>query len=95
MGLDDEDRSSLENKILENPKVGAVIKNTGGLRKMRFAVEGKGKSGGARVLYVDYVVYEKVYLITAYPKGAKDNISDKDKMQYKQLIEKIGRGLSK
>jgi len=87
MGLDDEDRRRLENEIVNNPKIGAVIRGTGSLRKMRFAFEGKGKSGSARVLYVDFVVYERVYMIYTYPKGQKDDISDGERKLFKIMID--------
>jgi len=93
MGLDDDDRSRLENEILDNPKIGTVIQGTGGLRKMRFAFQGKGKRGGIRALYVDYVVFERVYLITAYPKGNKDDISPSERKLFKTLIEQTEKEL--
>lgn len=76
IGLNDEDLKILQLEILSNPKAGAVIRGTGGLRKMRFALEGKGKSSSIRVLYVDFVIFEKVYLITTYPKSQKINLSE-------------------
>jgi len=93
MGLNDEDQRRLENEILINPKVGAVIRGTGSLRKMRFAVEGKGKSGSARVLYVDFVVVERIYLIYSYPKGQKDNISSEERETFKKIIEQTKKEL--
>jgi hypothetical protein len=47
-------------ELLADPKVGAVMRGTGGIRKMRFAFEQQGKSGSARVIYVDFEVYEKI-----------------------------------
>jgi hypothetical protein len=93
MGLDDEDRRRLENEIVDNPQIGPVMRGAGGLRKMRFALDGKGKSGSARVLYVDFVVFERVYLITAYPKSQKENISPADCELYKKMIEQTKREL--
>ena len=93
MGLDDEDLRRLENEIAINPKVGAVIRSTGGLRKMRFAFDGKGKSGSARALYVDFVVYERIYLIYAYPKGQNDDISMEEKKTFKKIIEQAKKEL--
>lgn len=89
LGLSDNDLADLQEEIRKNPKLGVVIPGTGGLRKMRFSLEGRGKSGGARVLYVDIVVVECVYLITAYAKGVKDNISDAERNAYKKLIKQI------
>ncbi len=88
-GLDDRDLKNLQLEILTNPEAGKVVKGTGGLRKIRFATEGKGKSGGLRILYVDFVAFEKIYLITAYQKGKKDNLSASERGKIKELIEAL------
>jgi hypothetical protein len=93
MGLNDEDRRRLENEITENPEIGAIMRGTGGLRKMRFSFEGKGKSASSRVLYVDFVLYGRVYLITAYPKSEKENISDAEREIYRKIIEQTKKML--
>ena len=88
MGLFDEDRRMLENEIANNPSIGTVIRGTGGLRKMRFALGGRGKSGGARVLYVDFIVYERIYLVYAYPKNEKQDITIEEREAFRRMIEK-------
>jgi len=93
MGLNDEDQRRLENEILSNPKIGAVIRGTGSLRKMRFAVDGKGKSGSTRVLYVDFVVFDRIYLVYSYPKGQKDNISSEEREAFRKIIEQAKKEL--
>jgi hypothetical protein len=93
IGLNDQDLKSLQLEILSTPKAGAVIRGTGGLRKMRFALEGKGKSSSIRVLYVDFVIFEKVYLITAYPKSQKINLSEAERNDIKKLITQLERTL--
>ena len=93
MGLDDNDRRRLENEIIGNPKIGSVIRGAGGLRKLRFALEGKGKSGGSRVLYVDFVIYKRIYLITAYPKSQKEDISPAEREMFKKIIEQTKKEL--
>ena len=75
LGLNDDDLKRLQEEILLDPKIGPVMKETGGVRKMRFALEHRGKSGSIRVIYVDFEAYEKIFLITAYPKNEKDNLS--------------------
>ena len=52
---------------------------------MRFAFEQQGKSGSVRVIYVDFEVHEKLYLLTAYPKNEKDNLSKAERNTLKQL----------
>lgn len=93
MGLDDKDLMRLQEELLADPKVGAVMKGTGGVRKMRFAFQHRGKSGSIRVIYVDFEVYEKIFLITAYTKEEKDNLSDTEKAEIKQLIKVLEQQL--
>ena len=93
MGLTDDDLKRLQEQLLADPKVGAVMQGTGGVRKMRFAFEKRGKSGSVRVIYVDFEVYEKIFLITAYSKGEKDNLTDSEKKEIKQLIGTLERQL--
>lgn len=76
----------LQTELLADPKVGDVMRGTGGVRKMRFAFEHRGKSGGVRVIYVDFEVYEKIYLLTAYTKNEKDNLTKDEQNEIKKLI---------
>lgn len=89
LGLCDEDLRRLELDIMENPSSAPVIKGTGKLRKMRFAIGNKGKSGSTRVCYVDFVVKKTIYLITVYPKNEKDNLSFEERKTIKGLIEEL------
>lgn len=84
--MDDADLRRLQLELLSDPKVGAVMRGTGGVRKMRFAFKYQGKSGSIRVIYVDFEVYEKIYLLTAYTKNEKDNLSQKERNEIKELI---------
>ena len=93
LGLTDEDLRKLELEILKNPQAGPVIRGTGGLRKLRFAHENKGKSGSTRICYVDYVIYETVYLITAYAKSEKDNLTEAECNEIRKVILAIGKQL--
>lgn len=95
MSLTDDDLRKLEEEILENPKIGAVMKGTGRLRKMRFAFEGRGKSGSIRVTYVDFTNYATIYLIYAYPKNEKDNLSKEERNEIKKLIDSIEKALDR
>jgi len=85
-GLSDEALILLENTILQKPDAGDMIQGAGGLRKVRFALVDSGKSGGIRVLYVDFEYYEKTYLLFAYRKSSQVNITDKQKLMFKQMI---------
>lgn len=87
LGLNDDDLIRLQLELLSDSKVGAVMQGTGGVRKMRFAFEHRGKSGSLRVIYVDFEVYEKIFLITAYSKEEKDNLSNSERNELRQMIE--------
>lgn len=87
LGLDDDDLKRLQEEMLLDPKIGAVMQGTGGVRKMRFAFEHRGKSGSVRIIYVDFDVYEKIYLLTAYPKNEKDNLSKSERDELRELIK--------
>ncbi len=93
MGLDDSNLQQLQEQLLENPQLGKVVRGTGGLRKMRIAFEGKGKSGSGRVVYVDFVLAETIYFIFAYPKNEKDTLSNEERNNIKKLIEKLEKQL--
>ena len=93
MGLTDDDLQKLQEQLLKNPQLGAVIQGTGGLRKMRFALPGRGKRGSCRVLYIDFVVAESIYFIFAYPKNEMDNLSKQERNNIKKLIEQIEKNL--
>ena len=93
MGLGDNELRQLQETLLQNPKAGDVIQGTKGLRKIRIAFEGQGKSGSGRVAYVDFTVHETVYLITAYPKNEKDNLSKAERNAIAKMIVRLEQGL--
>ena len=70
------------------------MQGTGGLRKLRFALpgkgkSGKGKSGGARICYVVFAEFEMIYLITAFTKDEQDNLSQEEKNILKKRIKEL------
>ena len=95
MGLTDDDLKRLQEELLADPTVGRLMQGTGGVRKMRFAFENRGKSGSVRVIYVDFEIHEKLYLLTAYPKSEKDNLTKGERNELKKLVEILGDELDK
>lgn len=93
MGLTDNNLKLLQQELILNPQKGDVIQGTGGLRKLRVAFENRGKSGSGRVCYVDFAVYQKIYLITAYPKNEKENLSKAERNAISVMIEQLERAL--
>ena len=87
IGLGHDDLVRLENELLAIPTVGAVLQGTGGARKMRFAFPNQGKSGSARVIYVDFEVSEKLYLVNVFAKSEKENITREERNELRQIVE--------
>lgn len=89
MGLNDDSLLALEAALLENPQIGDVIEGTGGARKIRIQLEGRGKSGGGRVIYLDVFEQENLYLLFAYPKSVQENLTADQKKAIRKMIEAI------
>jgi len=88
-GLNDDNLLELESQLLENPQAGVVIPHLSGGRKIRFAASGRGKSGGVRVVYVDVIIREHIYLLLAYPKNVQVNLTSEQKRMLNSLINTI------
>jgi hypothetical protein len=73
--------------LLENPTRGDVIQSTGGLRKIRVASKGKGKHGGARIIYYYFNSFKRFYLLTIYAKNEVVDITHHEKGQLKAFME--------
>lgn len=76
-GMTDEERDAVVSFIAANPRAGDIMPGTGGCRKVRVAKEGKGKSGGYRVITYYATRNEPVYLVTVISKGKQANLTDK------------------
>lgn len=87
LGLNDYDLKRLENELLHNPKSGSVMQGTGGVRKMRFAFENKGKSRLTRIIYVDFEAYEKIYLLDVYAKAEKESLTKSERNELHALVD--------
>ena len=84
----DDELKELQRTLIAQPDKGDLIQGTGGLRKIRIALGNQGKSGGARVIYF-LATAEKIYLILAYPKSVKDNLTPAEKAALKTLTHQL------
>lgn len=75
--------------IASNPEAGVRIQGTGGVRKVRWAVGGKGKSGGARVIYYYHNDEIPLFLLTVYVKGRKETVTAREKSKLRELARAI------
>ena len=89
IGLSDDDLIQLQIMLLKDPESGPVIEGTGGIRKVRFPLENRGKSGSIRVCYTDFAEYEVTYLITAFTKKDQENLTDDEKKVLRKLVKSL------
>jgi hypothetical protein len=87
LGFSDEELRRFQIELLKNPEMGDIMQGTGGVRKARLASETRGKSGNARICYVDFSAFGKIYLITVYTKKEKENLTDKEKNIIRKLVK--------
>nr|WP_216362499.1 type II toxin-antitoxin system RelE/ParE family toxin [Bowmanella denitrificans] len=84
----DDELKTLQAELIAQPEKGDLIRGSGGLRKIRMAVGGQGKSSSVRVIY--FLVHaEKIHLILAYPKSVKDSLSKGEKAELRNLVKKL------
>jgi len=87
--LSDESFRDLQQMLMENPEAGDVIEGTGGLRKIRFADEkrGKGKRGGLRVIYYWWLSGKQFWLLTIYNKDEMVDLTTAQRKTLKDLLK--------
>lgn len=85
--LEDEEYRLLQQALVASPDAGAVIPRSGGLRKLRWSAEGRGKRGGSRIIYYWFVGDDVVLLLYIYPKNRKDNLTQIQLQQLKAVVE--------
>lgn len=88
----DDELRALQNHLLEKPDAGDVIRGSSGLRKLRWAASGRGKRGGARVIYYHYVSSERIYLIYGYVKSEQEDLTPEQIKLLAQLMKDITHG---
>jgi hypothetical protein len=90
--LSDGERAELVALIGANPEAGQVIPETGGVRKLRWALRGRGKRGGARVIYYYHSERLPVFLLAAYAKNEKGNLTQAERNAMKRLAPMLVAG---
>jgi hypothetical protein len=85
--MDDAERAELVLYLAYNPTAGDVIPGSGGVRKLRWGLEGRGKRGGARVIYFFHDTEMPLYLFTAYAKNEREDLEQSEIKAYYKLSE--------
>ena len=84
--MPDAEREEVVAYLGANPEAGEIIPETGGVRKIRWAREGMGKRGGARVIYYYHNERLPLFLLSAYAKNRKANLSKAERNAMKRLV---------
>ena len=93
--LDEEERSELVVFLGMNPEAGDVVPETGGVRKVRWAAQGKGKRGGVRVIYYFHSEAFPLFLLTVYAKNQKENLTKAERNELRRLVPLLGKTYAK
>ena len=86
--LDDDEYAELQQFMMENPEAGDVVRESGGVRKLRWKRKGMGKRGGLRVLYFVRYQPNEVWLLTLYAKAKQENVPAHILRQLKEAFER-------
>jgi hypothetical protein len=85
--VNDRSYGELQNELANNPKAGDLIPGTGGLRKIRMAASGRGKRGGARVIYYYFVSESRIAMLFVFPKNSRSDLTADQKRTLRKIIE--------
>ena len=85
--MDDDERAALILYLAENPTAGDLIPGTGGVRKLRWCLEGRGKRAGARIIHFFHNSRLPLFLLTAFAKNERTDISGADRNSFRELTK--------
>lgn len=85
--LSDDEYCKLQVALIQRPNLGVKIPGTGGLRKLRWGVEGKGKRGGIRVIYYWLVADDELFMLYVYSKNEREDLTDEQKRILRKVVE--------
>ena len=85
--LSEDERDAFAVYISKTPKAGVVVRGFGGIRKVRWALEGGGKSGGVRVIYFNRLEKGEIWLLTLYAKSERSSIPPRELRLLKEVID--------
>jgi hypothetical protein len=85
--LSDEEYAKLQVALVQRPDLGKAIRSSGGLRKMRWSLPGRGKRGGVRVIYFWAADQDQLLMLFLYPKAEREDLSPAQLKLLKKVVE--------
>ncbi len=90
--MSDDEYRLFQETLITRPDSGVLIKQSGGLRKVRWKLDGRGKSGGVRVIYYWLAADDQIYMVYAYTKVKQDNLTPQQLKMLKLIVERWSDG---
>ncbi|MBA3945033.1 MAG: type II toxin-antitoxin system RelE/ParE family toxin [Herpetosiphonaceae bacterium] len=84
--LSEEEYRALQLELVQHPESGAIIKGSGGIRKVRWGIGGRGKRGGVRVIYYLALGQNQLLMLLMYPKNVQDDLSEEQLKVLKNIV---------
>jgi hypothetical protein len=88
--LSDDEYAALQQSLIANPEAGDVIPGSGGVRKLRWGVAGRGTRGGLRLIYFLRLRHDEIWMLTLYAKNVSDTIPAKVLKKIREEIDAEG-----
>ena len=85
--LTDEEYAALQADLVRRPDAGVVIPGSGGLRKLRWGLAGRGKRSGGRVIYFWAVTQDRLLMLLIYPKNVQDDLTPEQLRMLRRVVE--------
>lgn len=86
-----QEREAVVTMVANDPECGEIMQGTGGVRKVRVGRGGRGKSGGGRVVYIHHDADHPIFLLAAFAKNGKANLSKAERNEMAKFVKTIFR----
>ena len=86
--MSDDEYLELQKSLITRPDAGDLIRHSGGLRKLRWKLEGRGKSGGVRVIYYWVTADDQIRMVYAFPKNKQENLTPAQLDALRKIVER-------
>ena len=86
--MDDDNYRQLQAALVQQPDAGDLIPGSGGLRKVRWKLEGKGKRGGVRIIYYWMTADDQLWMLYGYAKASQEDLTKAQQKALREVVER-------